>query len=51
MKFLSFEFSFLIFYATFLLECPLKFLVGANSPNLWPTMNSVTYTGMNLLPL
>src|SRR6185437_2854806 len=25
--------------------------VGANSPSLWPTMFSVTYTGMNLLPL
>src|SRR2546421_7748524 len=29
-------------YAIFLLECPLKFLVGANSPSLCPTMNSVT---------
>ena len=25
--------------------------VGANSPSLWPTMFSVTYTGTNLLPL
>ena len=25
--------------------------VGANSPSLCPTMFSVTYTGMNLLPL
>ena len=25
--------------------------VGANSPSLWPTMFSVTYTGMNFLPL
>src|SRR6476620_5272739 len=38
-------------YAIFLLLCPLKFLVGANSPSLCPTINSVTYTGMNLLPL
>lgn len=32
-------------------ECPLKLRVGENSPSLWPTMFSVTYTGMNLLPL
>ena len=25
--------------------------VGANSPSLWPTMFSVTYTGMNFFPL
>src|SRR5690606_27759283 len=30
---------------------PRKVRVGANSPNLWPTMFSVTYTGMNLFPL
>src|SRR5690242_15477760 len=32
-------------------EWPRKSRVGANSPNLWPTMFSVTYTGMNLFPL
>src|SRR4051812_17982079 len=31
--------------------CPLNVRVGANSPSLWPTMFSVTYTGMNFLPL
>src|ERR1700743_2993546 len=30
---------------------PLKVRVGANSPSLWPTMFSVTYTGTNFLPL
>src|SRR3954470_11020766 len=30
---------------------PRKSRVGANSPSLWPTMFSVTYTGMNLFPL
>ncbi|OFV92460.1 MAG: hypothetical protein A3H95_17690 [Acidobacteria bacterium RIFCSPLOWO2_02_FULL_64_15] len=30
---------------------PLKIRVGANSPSLWPTMFSVTYTGMNFFPL
>ena len=30
---------------------PLKVRVGANSPSLWPTMFSVTYTGMNFFPL
>src|SRR5262249_16803392 len=30
---------------------PLKILVGANSPSLWPTMFSVMYTGMNFFPL
>src|SRR5437762_7838358 len=30
---------------------PLNVRVGANSPSLWPTMFSVTYTGMNLRPL
>src|SRR4026207_966391 len=33
------------------LECPLKMRVSANSPSLWPTMFSVTYTGMCCLPL
>src|SRR5271165_6283170 len=32
-------------------EWPLKVRVGLNSPSLWPTMFSVTYTGMNFLPL
>src|SRR5207253_11379046 len=32
-------------------ECPLKVRVSANSPSLWPTMFSVTYTGMCCLPL
>src|SRR5271157_5616042 len=30
---------------------PLKMRVGANSPSLWPIICSVTYTGMNFLPL
>src|SRR5712675_2585082 len=34
-----------------LMECPLKIRVKLNSPSLWPTMFSVTYTGMNFLPL
>ena len=38
--------------ATFLsAEWPLKVRVSANSPSLWPTMFSVTYTGMCCLPL
>src|SRR5881392_3087831 len=38
--------------ATFLsAECPLKVRVSANSPSLWPTMFSDTYTGMCCLPL
>src|SRR4030043_2344857 len=32
-------------------EWPLNVLVGANSPNLCPTIFSVTYTGINFLPL
>ena len=32
-------------------EWPWKVRVGANSPSLWPTMFSVTNTGMNLRPL
>src|SRR5882672_5745581 len=31
--------------------CALKVRVSANSPSRWPTMFSVTYTGMNFLPL
>src|SRR5271165_534989 len=33
------------------MECPLNWRVKLNSPSLWPTMFSVTYTGMNFLPL
>src|SRR6516225_595578 len=33
------------------IECPLKVRVKLNSPSLCPTMFSVTYTGMNFLPL
>src|SRR4030095_1700651 len=44
-------FLFLYASAIFLLECPLNWRVGANSPSLCPTMNSVTYTGVNLFPL
>ena len=32
-------------------EWPLNVRVGENSPSLCPTMFSVTYTGMNFLPL
>src|SRR5690349_19994782 len=37
--------------ATILPLCPRNNRVGANSPSLWPTMFSVTYTGTNLFPL
>src|SRR5829696_7234323 len=37
--------------ATILPLWPRKSRVGANSPSLWPTMFSVTYTGTNLFPL
>src|SRR5579859_1173001 len=30
---------------------PLNVRVGANSPSLWPIICSVTYTGINFLPL
>src|SRR5437773_9780305 len=33
------------------IECPLNMRVKLNSPSLWPTIFSVTYTGMNFLPL
>ena len=33
------------------LEWPLKMRVCENSPSLWPTMFSVTYTGTCCLPL
>src|ERR1700730_527188 len=33
------------------IECPLNCRVKLNSLSLWPTMFSVTYTGMNFLPL
>src|SRR5262249_33693222 len=32
-------------------ECPEKVRVGANSPNLWPTISSVTNTGICFWPL
>ena len=38
-------------FSATLVVCPLNSRVGANSPSLWPTMFSVTYTGMNLRPL
>src|SRR5262245_4955002 len=39
-------------FATFLSpEWPWKVRVGENSPSLWPTISSVTLTGMNFLPL
>src|SRR3989344_6169379 len=37
-------------YCYFLDECALNFLVGANSPNLWPTMDSVINTGRCCFP-
>src|SRR5690606_6436024 len=37
--------------ATSLPLWPRNSRVGANSPSLWPTMFSVTYTGTNLFPL
>src|SRR5271168_2888912 len=33
------------------IECPLNWRVKLNSPSLWPTMFSVTYTGINFFPL
>src|SRR5712671_4990501 len=33
------------------MEWPLNWRVKLNSPNLWPTIFSVMYTGMNFLPL
>src|SRR5438309_11953047 len=33
------------------IEWPLNWRVKLNSPNLWPTMFSVMYTGINFLPL
>ena len=44
----------LITYASevpFFEECPLNFLVGENSPNLCPTIDSVTNTGKCSFPL
>src|SRR5439155_21067451 len=38
-------------FSATLVVCPLHNRVGANSPSLCPTMFSVTYTGMNFLPL
>src|SRR6478736_9424010 len=43
-------FLFAIFSA-FVPGCPLNVRVGENSPSLWPTMFSVTYTGTNFFPL
>ncbi len=42
---------FLVDFSTFEPPWDLKSLVGENSPSLWPTMFSVTYTGTNFLPL
>ena len=41
------------FFTTFLSdpEWPRKIRVGENSPSLWPTRFSVTYTGTHVLPL
>src|SRR3546814_19917499 len=40
------------YFFAFLSEVwPWKVRVGENSPNLCPTISSVTFTGMNLLPL
>jgi hypothetical protein len=38
-------------FSATLVVCPLKIRVGANSPNLWLTMFSETYIGMNFFPL
>src|SRR5579871_5029516 len=43
--------GFAVFSVAAFTEWPLKVRVGENSPSLWPTMFSVTYTGMNFLPL
>src|SRR5687768_632918 len=43
--------SFTFFSAAIRPLWPRKIRVGENSPSLWPTMFSVTYTGMNLFPL
>src|SRR3989338_11245687 len=39
------------FFSSRLIVCPLKILVGANSPSLCPTIFSVTKTGINFRPL
>src|SRR3546814_499585 len=39
------------FFAFLSAVWPWKVRVGENSPNLCPTISSVTFTGMNLLPL
>ena len=38
------------YFVVFAPAWPLKVLVGANSPSLWPTISSVTYTGTCLRP-
>src|SRR5947208_16244279 len=38
-------------FSAFVPGCPLNTRVGENSPSLWPTMFSVTNTGMCRLPL
>src|SRR6266852_3752245 len=43
--------GFTVFSAAAFAACPLKIRVGENSPSLCPTIFSVTYTGMNFLPL
>src|ERR1700676_439947 len=48
---LSSHSGFAVFSVAAFTEWPLNVRVGENSPSLWPTMFSVTYTGMNFLPL
>ena len=47
----SIDAGFAVFSGAALAACPLNVRVGENSPSLCPTMFSVTYTGMNFLPL
>src|SRR5690606_37285683 len=48
--FFSFRVASMAYYF-FFSAWPRNVRVGANSPSLCPTIFSVTYTGMNLLPL